>query len=281
MLQLGLLALTPIALANTPLLVNPDLASLDGWNAGSNLFVGGVWSAFVGTPNAYTIDSRVVPSGAGHVFSSWDDGTSDTLENYLYQEFNAGPLTGPTPTIFDTGDVIVFKGRASATRSGTDTSDMVVRAFIKVLGYNEFGWSHQIKDQYSAFQPIGSTLQDFELRVTYPDLAVDDSLQLLQIGFEITNSFDGSAMDSGTIYFESLEGYIEGADPEMWGPYTVETDGTIKWVVTGSWLGTLDVTDAMADVNNDWVYSYRLKKWVYIPRGAVSLTGGSWVYIRR
>lgn len=271
---------TSAALANTPLLENTDFSILDGpdvaWVSGANSYVNGAWQNFL----SFEIDDRVDPSGSGFVFSSIDDGFSDRLENFLYQEYGASP----TNTEFSTGDVIVFKGRARATLTGADTSDLVVRAMIKTLGWGDVGNGfvdpNQPKPEYSAFQPISTTLSDFELRMTFPDLTVDDSPTKVQIGFEIANAYDVGAgtMDMATIYFEDIEAYIEGSAPEMWGGYEVQTDGTVKWVVTDN-LGTLDVTNAMADSTNDWVYSYRLRKWVYLAREWAAPSTGTWLYV--
>lgn len=268
LLAMGLFA-GSVAFANTPILVNTNFDGFEGWIAGSNRFLGGVWQEYVLAPDAYPFADRVSVTGDGFTFKSWDDEVSDTLENYLLQEFGAGPVGSPTETEFATGDVIVFKGKASATRTGANTSDMVVRAFIKVLGYNELGWAFQIKPDYSAFHDIGSSLEDFELRVTFPDLAVDDSLQILQLGFEITNSFDGTAMDAGTIYFENIEGYVEGGETPTWAGYPILDDG---WVNTGEWLGWINVTHA------PWVTIVNLDKYAYLPEESVG-TSGAWMYL--
>jgi hypothetical protein len=267
-------ASTSVLTANTPLLTNTSFDGYDGWIASSNLFVGGAWQANVGTYSGaeapYQFPEVLTPTGDGFTFSFYDDNASDMLENYLFQEFGAGPLESSTPTVFATGDVIVFKGSASATRSGADTSDMKVRAFIKTLGYNELGWEFQTKEAYTAFHDIGSTLEPFELSVTYPDLEVDDSLQVIQLGFEITGSFDGTAMDTGTIYFENIEGYIEGGatEPTLWAGYEVDALG---WINTEGWMGYLNVTAA------PWVWSATLAKYLYMPEANVS-ESGAWVY---
>jgi hypothetical protein len=133
---------------------------------------------------------------------------SDTVETFLYQEFDAGPENSLWPSNFEPGDVIVFKGLASANRSGADTSDIIIRAFIKTLGYNLAGWEYQLKEKYSAFASIGPNEEPFELSIVYPGAQVDSTFQVIQLGFEITTSFDGTSMDSGTIVFSNLEGFI-------------------------------------------------------------------------
>ena len=257
----GLLAGTT-AFANTPLLVNTDFASYDKWIAGSNVFAGGNWVAFVG--DAYAPSDRTKPSGNGFIFTSWDDGISDRIETYFFQEFYAGPLTSAWPTIFATGDTIVFKGRASANVSD---SDVVARAFIKVLGYRS-GLAYQVKTEYSAFQPLTSTLSDFEISVVYPDLAVDDSLQVLQLGFELTTTFGGGVMDSGSIYFENLDGYILGTGPTTWAGYDIDAQGIVD---TGTWMGFLYVGQA------PYIYSYDLQNWLYMPEELITAEG-TWAY---
>jgi hypothetical protein len=257
------------ASANTPLLENPDLSSLEGWMAGSNVFLGGEWQAYV--TDAYTVDDRVDPAGDGHVFTSWDDGESDRIETYLLQEFNAGPVDSDWPTEFETGDVIVFKGTASSTKSGNDTSDMVVRAFIKTLGYNAQGWEFQTKAEYSDFHDIGSAEEPFELSITYPDITEDDSLQVIQLGLEITTEFDGDAMDSGTITFDDLEGYVEGdGGTTTWLGYEVDGQG---YANTEGFMGFVNVLSA------PWVWNVNMSKYVYIPDDTSPDAGGAWMYI--
>lgn len=264
------LSIGGMASANTTLLVNTNFDGFTGWIAGANKFAPvTTWLEFVSAPDAYAFEDRVAPSGSGFIYNSWDDGTSDKLENYLFQEFRAGPAD----SIFATGDEIVFKGSARATRTGADTSDMVVRAFIKVLGYNELGWEFQTKAEYSAFHPIGSTLEAFDLSVTFPDLAVDDSLQVLQLGFEITNLFDSAsnAMDAGTIYFENIEGYIVGDEVPVvtWAGYTVDENGNAD---TGDWLGVVYTE------HTPWIYVYDMAKYVLMPMEGIATTG-AWSYV--
>ncbi len=291
------LAAGSLAFANTPLLVNTNFAGFGGWIIGANRFQPKTtWLEFVSAPSAFSYESRVQPSGAGFVFHSWDDGVADRIETYLFQEFGAGPAASTTPSIFQTGDVIVFKGSARATRVGANTADMTVRAFIKVLGYNELGWAFQTKHQYSAFHNIGAALEPFELSVTFPNLAVDDSLQVLQIGFEISTEYDGTAMDSGTIYFENIEAYIvgeaggwralsladrrllwagavrgfgAGCPPATWLGYAVDANG---YADTGAWLGWVNVSAA------PWIWIVKLNAWAYLPEAGAGESGG-WAFI--
>lgn len=256
---------------NTPLLVNTDLASTEDWIAGSNLFVGGAWQAFIGSPGGdFTVESRITRNADSITFNSYDDGESDRIESYLFQEFNAGPATSPTPTIFNTGDVIVFKGTASATTAGGDPSDVIVRAFVKTLGYNELGWENQTKDEYSAFQPLTTTDTTFELSITYPDITVDTSLQVIQVGFEITTEYDGTNMDSGTITFKDLEAYVQGDEVAMWLGYEV-VDGNAN---TDTFLGWVEVSEA------PYIWSYSMNKYLYIPATEPS-DGGEWIFINK
>jgi len=266
------LAFATVASANTPVLTNTDFSNgYEGWIAGSNLFVGGQWQAFVSAPDAYSYESRISPQGDGFSFQSWDDEVSDMLENFLFQEFGAGPVGSPTANqLFSTGDVIVFKGKASATVSGADTSDVVARAFIKMLGYNELGWEFQVKEPNSAFQPLTSELVEFELRVTFPDLVADDSFQVIQFGFEATTSYDTSAgaMDSATVYFEDIEAYIEGDGP-TWAGWSVDENG---WANTEGWLGWVNVSAA------PWIQILSFDGYGFVQESSVG-DSGAWIYL--
>jgi len=260
-------ALAPFTVAQT--MENTDFsAGSEPWIAGSNLFVGGVWQAFVSSAGGdYTVDS-VVTAGDTILFSSRDDETSDSIENFLFQEYGAGPQE-PTLTVFSTGDVIRLAGRARVTKTGADTSDVIARAFVKTLGYNELGWAFQLKEEYTQFFDLTSDWQDFDISVTYPDLAVDDSLQVIQLGFEITTSFDGTAMDAATIEFQNLEGGVDGASGgDTWMGYEV-IDGSAK---TEDWMGWVNIEQA------PYLYSYSLQSWLFMDESQ-DTTSGAWVYI--
>ena len=271
-----------MAFSNTPLITNADFAgypaetAFEGWIFGANQFQPKTtWKAFVTAPTAFAYTDRLAPSGDGWVFSSWDDQVHDRIETYIFNEFHAGPPGSSWPTIFSEGDVIRFKGKASSTRSGNNTDDMVVRAGIKVLGYNSQGWEFQTKLEYSAFEVLEGPLEDIDLTVVYPNIdpntGGDDSLQVIQIGFEISGEFDGSGFDTGTIYFENIEAYIEGSG-NVWGPGWPVDD--LGWVDTGTWMGYLNT---LAD---PWIWSASLNNWLYLPGDSVS-TGGSWAYVLR
>ena len=264
------------AFANEVLITNPDFSPgyKDEWIFGANVFGGGgtVYNGFLqAADGAFTYEEIVSPTGSGFTMSSWDDEQSDVIELFIFNEFLAGgPLSGDPntqPSRFVEGDVIRFKGSASATRSGTDTSDMIVRAFVKTLGYGRFAFD--TLNAYSDFKNIGSDLEAFDLSVTYPGDTESEPFQVIQLGFEITTRFDGTAMDSGTIYFENLEGFIEGDEPTTWAGYDVDANG---FADTGDWMGIVNVT---AD---PWIYVYDLGKYVYIPAEAVS-ESGAWTYV--
>jgi hypothetical protein len=264
------------AFANTTILLNADFSNgTEEWGVVSNKFVGGAWQATVGSweGGAYAASDFITVQGDGHVFTSWDDGTSDMIEHFLVQEWNAGPTTGTWPTEFETGDVLVFKGSASATKSA---SSVKARAFIKTLGYNSQGWEFQVKEAYSDFLVLTDQLQSFELTMTYPDITQDDSLQVIQMGLELTTEYNGSAMESGSIYFENLEGYIEGdvvVNPDTWRGYTPDSEG---WVLTDGKLGWVNVN------RSPWIFSLGLNKYIYLPDASplsAETTSTGWVYV--
>jgi len=255
-------ALPGLALANVPLLENPDFASNEGWVAGANSYIGGTWQQFL----QIDVVDVVSASGNGHEFISIDDEESDRLENFLLQEFNAGPAGGAWATeLFETGDVIRFKGSASATTSDTDVT---VRAFIKMLGFVN-NQAFFPKPEKTVYFDLTENLQSFDLSIEFPDLAADDSYQLLQVGFEISTEWDGSQMDSGTIYFENLEAFIEGEATTEWNGFVVNESGIAD---TGDFMGPVFVSES------PWVYVYDLAKWAYLPESQ-DMAAGAWINV--
>ena len=269
------LASAATAFSNTPLMLNPDFS--DGWTqwiVGSNKFQPD-WVAFVNAPDAYAFEDRIKPSGTGHTFESWDDGESDKLENYMFIEFFAGTLGDPAfeNDTFVEGDLIVFEGSASSEKIGADTSDLVARAFIKYLGYSDIG-AFQVFPQYTKYVDIGSNLQEFRLESNFP---IDEALQVVQLGFEITNYYDGDnfEMDMGTIYFENLAGYIEGDEQLFWKGYPV---GPTGYIDTGTaFLGWLWVGSGSGISN--WLYSVNAGQWVYSQESYVNPNAFGWIYL--
>lgn len=267
-LILSLIAATTLlssGYANKNLLENVDFATDEHWITGYNQFIGGQWQAFV--QDAFTLAQYVTPSGDGFVFTAQDDNESDRQEHYLQQEWGAGPAGSPTASIFETGDVLVFKGKARL--EGTPTGTVVLRPYIKMLGYNEFGWAFQVKPDYTVYAELTNELQEFNLSITFPDLAVDDSFQIVQFGLEISTDFVDGSMGTGSIYFQDLEGYVEGGGGETWHGYDVVEGG---WADTMGWLGWVNVTD------DPWVISAPLDKYIYIPTDQ-SVESGGWIYI--
>jgi hypothetical protein len=261
-----------VAFANIPLIEYPEFSSYDGWTFGANRFQPKTtWLEFVSAPDAFEYTDRVQPSGDGFIFYSWDDEIADRIETYIFNEHKAGPPTGAWANdLFEAGDVIVFKGSASATRSGENTDDMIVRAFIKTLGFGR--WEFDTLVEYTAFHDVGPDLEPFELTVTFPDYAEDDRAQVLQVGFEITTEYDGTAMDSGTIYFENIEAYIQrDAEPTLWNGFEVDAEG---YVHTGEWMGIINVE------LDPWVYVYDLQQWVFLPQGQ-DMAGGGWINLMK
>lgn len=262
-----------MAFANTPLIPNTDFSPgyKADWIFGANVFLGGNWGGFLqAADGAFTYEEIVSPTGSGFTMSSWDDEASDRIELYIFNEHNAAPPTGDVNflrELFKPGDVIKFKGSASATKSGADTSDVIVRAFIKTLGYGRYAFD--TLTDYTQFFPLTSTLQAFDMTLVYPDDVAAEPFQVIQIGFEITTEYDGTAMDSATIYFENIEAYIEGGEAPTWNGYDVDAAG---FADTGAWMGMVNVS---AD---PWIYVYDLGAYVYIPAEGASASG-AWTYV--
>jgi hypothetical protein len=275
------LTMGTMAFSNTPLLVNTDFATWDDWRAGTNHFFSGwSWRFWDEAPDYYAYEDRVTPGVSGSTFISYDDevaaetderlaGTpSDWLYTSLFQEFPASPPDGAFPTQFETGDVIVFKGFAQANRLVDANNDMEMKAFIKVLGWVN-GIDFQ-ETEWTVKTDISGTLSDFEITTTMPDVAVNDNLLVVQIGFEINTFWDdgAGAMDSGTIYFENIEAYVVGEAAPQWNGFDVDENG---WADTGAWMGMVNVA---AD---PWIWSNDLTKYLYIPTEGTG-NDGAWVY---
>ncbi|MCD8481641.1 MAG: hypothetical protein LR015_02530 [Verrucomicrobia bacterium] len=116
-----------------------------------------------------------------------------------------------------------------------------------------------------------TTDQNFSLSITYPDLSVDDSLQVIQIGFEITTRFAGGNMGTGSITFSNLEAFVVGEEQPVptWLGYEIDENG---WANTGDFLGYIFAAAA------PWVWSLTLQNWMYVPATEAS-EGGEWMYI--
>lgn len=253
-----------------PLLTSTTVSKDEGWAMGANTFLGANYTGF-----ALFEDFGVYleTTGNGYTFNSWDDETSDRIEFFLYKEWDARPTALGNPNlIFEKDDKIVFKGSISGTRAGTDPSDMLVRVFIKTLGYVN-NLAFQVQEQYSDFFDAETLLQPFELSVIFPDQEQDDSQQLLQIGFEITNEWDGSQMDSGTIFFENLEAYIEreSTGPATWAGWPIGEMGVVD---TGDWLGMVNVT------HSPWIWLYTTESYVFIDPDTLGMDGG-WAFFNQ
>lgn len=255
---------------NTPLLTDPtNFGEGTSWLAGANRFL--PIATWVGFAELEPID-RVTVSGNTFTFNSWDDDTSDRIEAFLFQEFFAGPSDSPWPnTLFEAGDEIVFTGQASGVRSAPS---VLARAFIKMLGFNELGWEFQTKTAHTEFFNVTTDMQDFELRVTFPDLAVDDSFQVLQIGFEIRTDYVNNVMQTGSITFSNLNAFIEGdgeppPPPATFAGIEVDEFGNVD---TGDFMGVLHVA------NDPWVYVFDMARWVYMPDPGEDFAG-AWAYV--
>lgn len=263
------MTLAGVTTAAAQFLQNADFkgATTAPWTAGQNVFLGAppTWNRFESIPVADTI----TVNADSVTFFSADDNASDLLERFLLQEWSA--VAGFTP--FKTGDVIRFKGRARATRTGRNTSDMIVRASIRTLGYIN-NLSFQLKGEYTAHANIGSDWTEFDLSITFPNLRDDDSLQRVAMGFEITGAYDGVALDTGTIEFQNLQGTVTSVGgPTKFLGFDILA-GTPKTINTGDWMGFLAVDNA------PFVYSYRLQRWLYLDDTQTN-TEGVWTYIFR
>lgn len=268
----GLFAAAPIAFAQTTILQDTDMAlelAGDGpWVAGANGF-GPNFSPYNGF---FTLEPAglVATSGDSLVFTSWNDEDgdpppatlSDILQTFVFQEWGATPAT---TTTFEPGDVIVFKGNASGTTTGSVTE---IRAFVKTLGFVN-NLAFQTIGEYSSFYDITGTAGDFELSITYPDVETADPFQVIQMGFEIETRFT-TVMGEGKITFKNLEGYIEGGAPATFQGYPI-VDG--NWIDTGSYMGWLWIEFA------PWIYSASLDSWIYLPASASLEDAGAWIFI--
>lgn len=63
--------------------------------------------------------------------------------------------------------------------------------------------------------------------------------------------------------------YDSGIEPNTWAGYAVDASGNVDTVM---WMGYLNVA------GGDWVWTYSLSKYIYLPEGFVS-PSGAWTYI--
>lgn len=72
-------------------------------------------------------------------------------------------------------------------------------------------------------------------------------------------------------------------DPLKWGKWVVGDDNIDqKWVATGNFLGTIALPYSYPNNGDDhWVYSYRLKTWVWADPANLGADGSGWVYIQK
>ena len=263
-------------ITNTDFEGYPEPSAFSGWIFGSNKFtLAGEWIEFVQAPDAYTYESALTPSGEGWVFTNYDDGVSDYIESYMFAEFNAGPAESNWPSIFETGDEIVFKVNSGVTYDAVDPSDLIVEIYVEFQGFNDIGWEFQRKPEYSDIRIMkpADGVKAWELRVTMPDLAVDDSLQVVKIGWGIKAKYDGTSgsFDFADVYFDSIEAYIANRDPvtPKWARWDIIQD---VFVDTTPWMGFLEISQA------PFCYSYDIGGYVYLPEGQVT-DSGSYVYV--
>ena len=120
---------------------------------------------------------------------------------------------------------------------------------------------------------------------------VDFGLLALQVGdsfaFDVYTGWDGKTatdalglndgtptqLDGNTAYDSSTNVLTYTiTSGENWGGYEVYSEGGIKAVDTGAFLGWLEVTGA------PWVYSYSLEKYIFLPEGFID-ESGAWSYI--
>lgn len=120
----------------------------------------------------------------------------------------------------------------------------------------------------------GSFTTTFNLRVT--PTGPMGTLQFAT-NTNTNGSTTGGAFIVDDVYWDTtrnLTNPVTGAGDEYWGGYLVGTDGTSKWIVTGTWMGTLDIS------YDPWLYSYKLKHWIWMPEPAADAPG-AWVYVRK
>jgi hypothetical protein len=73
-----------------------------------------------------------------------------------------------------------------------------------------------------------------------------------------------------TIFYQD-EHYYLAVGMDFWAPFPIRAEGNVD---TGPWLGYINV---LAD---DWVWSYTLAGWLYLPANTVT-DSGAWTYILR
>jgi hypothetical protein len=228
------------------LIFNADFAQgEDPWIIHTNrLNEEGEWIGQSGTwGGTYAVFDYVTPGETEHVFVNYTTGDSPNAEHLLYQEWN------PATMDLFSGDIVRLRGVARSTASA---EGIVIRAFIRVLD--------------SAFLPLPSSLEvdigsedtAFALEVTLPE----GPFNVVQGGVSIT----APQTETASVVFSGLEGTLN--EETTWSGWPV-IDG---YVDTDGWMGWLYV------VNDPWVWSLLLDKWIYSPAENIG-AGGGWVYI--
>ena len=176
-------------------------------------------------------------------FSNYAENDSPRAEHLLYQEWS--------PKVIDLlpGDLIRFRGEASAVISAEGYE---MEAFGRVLDFSFQPMAGTVT------LPIGAEVDAFELETTLGE----EAFNILQTGILIK----GPQSETATITFTGLETTIN--ESMTWAGWPM-VEGNVD---TEGWIGWLYV------VNDPWVWSYTLNKWIYAPEAFIN-TGGSWIYI--
>jgi beta-glucanase (GH16 family) len=231
------------------LLVNPDFSMGNlGWAIVART-ISGDEVAFVTSsqqPNLLT-DYINIGSGGNVTFSNFNGIGITESWNHLFQDFGLGHGSEMN---LKRGDVITFRGTASATAS---SGNVLVEAMLQLNKSQT-----EVNTEVSRFFNLGDQETDFVIQLP---LETGD-VSFLLIGFRIYST----PGESGTVTFRNLEATVttEG----MWGPWTIASG----WIDSESWMGWMNV------VYDPWLWSQSLTGWVYVPSGSFTPSGG-WVYI--
>jgi hypothetical protein len=167
---------------------------------------------------------------------------------------------------FNVGDIITFTGSTQGFSGQPAPAGMYLSAeFLDADGY-------EILDYFNSGIDLTSSryeqMSAFQFRGKVPEGAVSVAIRIYY--------FDNRANDAigaSSIILRNLEGFVNTqSSASTWHGYTVDENG---WVDTESSLGRFLM------VEDPWIWSEVLGRWIYLAPGASLQDAGFWTYMSR